>query len=80
MLTIPVLTLTQKLINSEPVQKQAHSKGSLTRDFQLLVFFHESVSPGFLVSQIGNLYFFTKICEDINKQRLITGVNDACNK
>jgi hypothetical protein len=49
-------------------------KVSLTWDFPLQGFFHESVYPGPLSIPLGNFY------GDILKYRLITGVNDTVDK
>ncbi len=47
-------------------------KGTVSRDFRLLVFFHESVSPKPLN--------FSKIRGDIRSSRFATGVNDTGGK
>ncbi len=55
-------------------------KGQVSRDFRLLVFFHESVSPKPLSIPLGPFRFFSKIREDIRSSRCTTGVVDTGGK
>jgi hypothetical protein len=53
-------------------------KGSLTRDLiSDLRFFHELFSRGRLSIPLGSFRIFAKIRGDIQKYRLITGINDT---
>jgi hypothetical protein len=49
----------------------------VSRDFLLLVFFHESVSPQPLSIPLGRFRIFSKICGDIRSSRLTNGINDT---
>ncbi len=51
-------------------------KESLTRDFRLQVFFHESVSPRPPSIPLEPFWIFSKIRGDIRELMFITGVND----
>jgi hypothetical protein len=55
-------------------------KGTVSRDFLLLVFFHESVSPQPQSIPLGPFKFFPKILGDIRKSRCTTGINDTGGK
>jgi hypothetical protein len=48
-------------------------KGSLTPDFRLQVFFHESLSPGPQSIPLGPFRIFSKIRGDIRELMFITG-------
>ncbi len=52
----------------------------MSRDFLLLVFFHESVSPQPQIIPFGTFRIFSKICGDIRKSRCTTDVNDPGGK
>ncbi len=52
-------------------------KGTVPRDFRLLVFFHESVSPKPLSIPLGPFRIVSKIGGDIHSSRLTTGVVDT---
>jgi hypothetical protein len=55
-------------------------KGTVSRDFLLLVFFHESVSPKPLIIQLGPFRIFSKIRGGIRSSRFATGVVDTSSK
>jgi hypothetical protein len=55
-------------------------KGSLTRDFRLQVFFHESVSPRPPSIPLEPFWIFSKIRGDIRELMFITGVNNTGDK
>jgi hypothetical protein len=55
-------------------------KGTLSRDFLLLFFFHESVSPKTLSIPLGPFRIFSKIRGDIRSSRLTTGIKFATFK
>jgi hypothetical protein len=55
-------------------------KGTVSRDFLLLVFFHESVSPKPLSIPSGPFRNFSKIRGDIRSSRFTTGINDTGGK
>jgi hypothetical protein len=55
-------------------------KGTVSRDFLLLVFFHESVSPKPLSIPLGPFRIFPKIRGYIRSSRLTTGINDTGGK
>jgi hypothetical protein len=56
-------------------------KGTVSRDFQLLVFFHESVSPKPLsICIIRAVSNFFEIRGDIRSSGFATGVNDTGGK
>ncbi len=55
-------------------------KGSLTRDFRLQVFFHESVSLRPPSIPLEPFWILSKIRGDIRELLFITGDNDTCNK
>jgi hypothetical protein len=55
-------------------------KGTVSLDFLLLVFFHESVSPKALSIPLGPFRIFSKIHGDIRSSRLATGINDTGGK
>ena len=55
-------------------------KGTVSRDFLLQVFFHESPSPKPLIITLGTFRIFSKIIGDIRKSRCTTGVNDTGGK
>jgi hypothetical protein len=50
-------------------------KGTVARDFRLLVFFHESVSPQLLSISLGPFLYFSKIRGDIRSSRLTTSIS-----
>ncbi len=52
-------------------------KGTVSRDFLLLVFFYKSVSPQPQSIPLGPFRIFSKIRGDIRKSRCTTGVNDV---
>jgi hypothetical protein len=52
----------------------------VSRDFRLLVFFHESVSPKPLSIPLGLFRIFSKIRGDIRSSRFATGVVDTSGK
>jgi hypothetical protein len=52
----------------------------VSRDFLLLFFFHESVSPKPLSIPLGPFQIFSKILGDIRSSRLTTGINDTGGK
>ena len=52
-------------------------KGTVSREFLLLVFFHESVSLKPLSIPIGPFRMFSKIRGDIRSSRFATGVNNT---
>jgi hypothetical protein len=52
----------------------------VSRDFRLLVFFNESVSPKPLSIPIGSFQIFSKIRGDIRSSRFAPGVNDTGGK
>ncbi len=54
--------------------------GTVSRDFLLQVFFHESPSPKPLIITLGSFRIFSKIHGDIRKSRCTTGVNDTGGK
>jgi hypothetical protein len=56
------------------------NKGTVSRDFLLLVFFHESVSPKPLIIPLGPFGFFSKIRGDIRSSTFATGVIDTGGK
>ncbi len=55
-------------------------KGSLTRDFQLQVFFSWISFPRVPSIPLGPFPIFSKICRDIHKWIFIIGVNDTSDK
>ncbi len=55
-------------------------KGTVSRDFLLQVFFHESPSPKPLKIKVGSFRIFSKIRGDIRKSRCTTGVSDTGGK
>jgi hypothetical protein len=55
-------------------------KGTVPRDFRLLVFFHESYSPQPQSIPLGPFRIFSKIRGDIRSSRLTTGVVDTSGK
>ncbi len=55
-------------------------KGTVPRDFRLLFFFHESVSPKPLSIPIEPFRIFSKIRGDIRSSRCTTGVADTGDK
>jgi hypothetical protein len=55
-------------------------KGTVPRDFRLLFFYHESVSPKPLRIPIGPFRIFSKIRGDIRSSRCTTGVADTGGK
>jgi hypothetical protein len=55
-------------------------KGTVPRDFRLLFFFHESVSPKPLSIPIEPFRIFSKIRGDIRSSRCTTGVADTGGK
>ncbi len=55
-------------------------KGTVSRDFLLQVFFHESSSPKPLKISLGSLKFFLEIREDICKSMFTTSINDTGGK
>jgi hypothetical protein len=55
-------------------------KGTVSRDFLLLIFFRESVSPQPQSVPLGPFQIFSKICGDIRKSRCTTGINDTGGK
>ncbi len=54
-------------------------KGTVSRDFLLLVFY-ESVSPQPQSIPLGPFRIFSKICGDIRKSRCTTSINDTSGK
>jgi hypothetical protein len=52
----------------------------MSRDFFLLVFFHESGFPQLQNIPLGPFRIFLKICGDIRKTRSTTGINDTGGK
>ncbi len=52
----------------------------MSRDFRLLVFFHESLSPKPLSIPLGPFQIFLIICGDIRSSRCTTGVVDTGGK
>ncbi len=55
-------------------------KGTVSRDFLLLVFFHESVSPQPQSIPFKPFRNFSKIRGDIRESRCTTGINDTGGK
>ncbi len=55
-------------------------KGTVSRDFSLLVFFHQSVSPQPQCIPVGPFRIFSKIRGDIRSSLLTTGVVDTGGK
>ncbi len=55
-------------------------KGTMSRDFRILVCFHESVSPKPRSIPVGPFRFFSKICEVIRSSRCTTAVFDTGGK
>jgi hypothetical protein len=55
-------------------------KVTVARDFLLLVFFHQSVSPQPQSIPLGPFQIFSKIRGDIRKSRCTTGINDTGGK
>jgi hypothetical protein len=55
-------------------------KGTVSRDFLLLVFFLESVSPQPLIIPLGSFQIFSNIRGDIRSSRFATGVNNTGGK
>jgi hypothetical protein len=55
-------------------------KGTVSRDFSLLVFFHESVSPQPQSIQLRPFQIFSKIRGDIRESRCTTGISDTGGK
>jgi hypothetical protein len=56
------------------------NKGTVSGDFLLLVFFHESVSPKPLIIPLGPFGIFSKIRGDIRSSSFATGVVDTGGK
>jgi hypothetical protein len=54
-------------------------KGTVSRDFLLLVFFMNQFPPKPLSIPLGPFRIFSKICGDIRSSRLTTGINDTNN-
>jgi hypothetical protein len=54
-------------------------KGTVSQDFLLQVFFHESSFPKPLRINLGPFHFFSKIPRDICKSRYTTSINDTVN-
>jgi hypothetical protein len=54
-------------------------KGTVSQDFLLQVFFHESSFPKPLRIKLGPFQFFSKISRDIRKSRYTTSINDTVN-
>jgi hypothetical protein len=54
-------------------------KGTVSQDFLLQVFFHESSFPKPLRIKLGPFQYFSKIPSDIRKSRYITSINDTVN-
>ncbi len=52
----------------------------MLRDFLLLDFFNESVSPKPLIIPLGPFQIFSKIHGDIRSSSLTTGINDTGGK
>ncbi len=59
---------------------ETHIKGTVSQDFLLLVFFHESVSPQPRSIPLGSFRFFSKIRGDVRKSRCTTGINNTGGK
>jgi hypothetical protein len=55
-------------------------KGTVSRDFLPLVFFHETVSPQPQSITLGLLQIFSKIHRDIRKSRCTTGIKETGGK
>jgi hypothetical protein len=60
--------------------RYAPFKGTVSQDFLLLVFFHQSVSPQPQSIHLGPFRIFSKIRGDIRSSRLTTGVADTGGK
>ncbi len=71
---------TGSRISSKGIGEAQRLKGTVSRDFRLLVFFHESVSPKPLSILLGSNRIFSKIRGDIPSSRFATGVNDTGGK
>jgi hypothetical protein len=54
-------------------------KRTVSQDFLLQVFFHESSFPKPLRIKLGPFQFFSKICGDIRKSRYTTSINHNIN-
>jgi hypothetical protein len=52
-------------------------KGTVSQDFLLQVFFHESFSHKPLKLSLGSFQMFTKISKDIRKSLITTCINDT---
>jgi hypothetical protein len=65
------------IISCNYVYWEGSIKGTVSRDFLLLVFFDESVSPQPQGVPLGPFRIFSKIRGDIRKSRCTTGVNDT---
>jgi hypothetical protein len=52
-------------------------KGTVSRDFLLLVFFLNQLPPPPRIIPLGPFRIFSKICGDIRSSRFATGVNDT---
>ncbi len=59
---------------------QVYFKGTVSRDFLLLVFFHESVSPQLQSIPFRPFRIFSKIRGDIRESRCTTGIKDTGGK
>jgi hypothetical protein len=70
------LQLLLHLRHSSALSDSQPHKGTVSRDFLLLVYFHESVSPQSQSILLGPFRFFSKIRGDIHKSRCTTGIND----
>jgi hypothetical protein len=57
-----------------------HFKGTVSQDFLLLVFFHESVSRKPLSTPVESFQIFSKIRGEICSSRLTTGIIDTGGK
>ncbi len=55
-------------------------EGTVSRDFLLQVFFHESSYPKPLKIILGSFRIFSKIHGDIRKSKYTTGINDTVGK
>ncbi len=61
-------------------RKDIMVKGTVSRDFLLQVFFHESPSPKPLKIMLGSSRIFLKIHRDIHKSRCTTSIIDTSRK
>ncbi len=76
-----MLVFSRKIPQIHLLRSQKNQlKGTVSRDFSLLVFLHQSVFPQPQSIPLGPFQIFSKIRRDIRSSRLTTGVVDTGGK